>query len=365
MPSRASANDLLRFRLAGQLISPAVSDLGGVVRHFLAMQAQDFGQAVWALGARVPDSTRADVVALLDSGAVIRSWPMRGTLHFVEPGDIRWMLRLTSARTIRAAAKRRTDLGLDDRDLVRAADLVVDALQGGRALDRAGVLRVFDEGGVPTDGQRGVHIINHLAQTALVCWGPTSGAQQALVLLDEWVPPASDLSADESLREFVWRYIRSHGPATLKDFVWWSKLTVGEARTGFELAGEWMSELAFDGDTYFVDPSVADRASARVPAGVVALPAFDEYLLGYQNRSHSLAIEHAQKVVPGNSGVFLAMIVSRGRIVGVWKRSIGPKSVVVTGIPFEPLTSREVAGFEREAARYGRFQGLPVTVKWA
>lgn len=362
----ASASDILRFRLASQRIAPSAggSDVAAVVRHLFAVQAQDFGQAVWALGQRIPGSTRVDVAEALASGRVIRSWPMRGTLHFIDPADVRWMLRLTATRTISSLAARYRDLGLDDDTFRRAADVAVDALGGGRSIGRDGLTAVLENAGISTTGQRGPHLIGHLAQTAVICWGPPDGTRQAIVLLDEWAPETSIPDRDQALRDYVLRYIVGHGPATIRDFAWWSKLTLADSRRGLDLARDDLVEVVHENTSYWMTPETADAASARPSTTVHALPGFDEYLLGYQNRSHSLAIEFASRIVPGGNGVFLPMIVSRGRVVGAWRRSVGQDRITVRAMPFEPLGQSEAAGFEREAARYGKFHGLPVDVRW-
>ena len=364
---RASANDVLRFRLASQLLAPSSKHTtpADVVHRLFAVQAQDLPQSVWALGIRSPGSTRADIDEMLSSGRVVRSWPMRGTLHFVEAADLRWMLRLTAKRTIASSAKRHRDLGLDRATFDRAAELATDALSGGRAASRDEMTLVLNDGGISTDGQRGTHLIGHLAQTALICWGPPRGKQQALVLLDEWAPETERPDEQESLRRFALRYFFGHGPATLKDLVWWSKLTVAQAKTGLELARADLVEVTHDDTQYWMAPDVADAASSRVTPAVQALPGFDEYVLGYQNRSHSLELEHADRIVPGGNGVFLPTIMSRGRVIGTWRRAFAREGITVSAFPFESFTPGQRSGFEREAARYGRFHGLAATVEFA
>lgn len=359
----ASGSDILRFRLASQLIVPPAS--GGpadVVQHFLAMQAQDFAQALWAIGARVPGSTRETVLAALDRGEIVRSWPMRGTLHWVAPKDLGWMLRLTTPRLLSSIAARHRQLELDQPTFDRARDVAIAELAGGRRLSRADFLLRLEAAGIRTTGQRAPHLIGYLAQTGVVVHGPPDGAQQALVLLDEWVPDAHRHSEDESLREFVLRYVNGHGPATLRDFVWWSKVTVSQARAGFELARDELVEVVYEGTSHWMSPRTADAASARRPSGMRALPGFDEWVLGYQNRAVALPSEHAERIVPGGNGVFLPTIVSAGVVVGTWRRKIEKDRVTVTAVPFEALTARQQSGFAREAARFGRFLGLPTRV---
>ena len=359
----ASSTDLVRFRLASQLISP--TETGGpadVVRHFLAMQAQDFAQALWAIGSRVPGSTRNALLEELERGLIVRSWPMRGTLHWVAPADLGWMLRLTTPRMLASIAARHRSLELDQRTFDQAHDIAIAELSGGRRLSRADFLRQFEAAGIHTTGQRAPHLIGYLAQIGVIVQGPPDGAQQAIVLLDEWVQHPNHYDEDESLREFVLRYLDGHGPATLKDFVWWSKVTVAQAKVGFQLAADELVELHHNEMSFWMRRRTADTAPARRASGLRVLPGFDEYVLGYQDRSHVLPAEYAERIAPGGNGIFLPIVVSSGKVVGTWRRAVGKNAVTVTAALFESLTAREESAFAREAARFGDFLGMPTQV---
>jgi hypothetical protein len=352
--------ELLRLRLASQRIAPsgdAETGIADTVRHLLAMQAQDFGQGLWALGVRVPGATRTQVLAELASGTVVRSWPMRGTLHFVAPEDLRWMLQLTAPRTLASAATRQRQLGLDQDILDRSADLARTELAGGGAATRAEFLAVLEDAGITTTGQRGYYIIWYLAQIGLTCWGPPRQTAQAIVLLDEWAPATEEVPRSDALRRFALGYFRGHGPATLKDFAWWSKLTVADAKQGLAAARDELVEVSSGGADYWMSALQHSASDAPSTWGVHALPGFDEYLLGYRDRSDALPAEYANRIVPGGNGMFLPVIVSRGRVVGTWRRNQNGTTVEVSPEPFERLTAREATGFARAAAAYASFLG--------
>ena len=350
--------ELLRLRLAGQRIAPP-ADTGAaeVVRHLVAMQAQDFGQALWALGLRTPGATRKQVLAEFAHGTIVRSWPMRGTLHFVAPDDLRWMLRLTAARTLASAATRQRQLGLDQDTLDRSRDIARRELTGGGALSRTEFMALLESAGIATAGQRGYYTIWYLAETGLLCWGPPRGAGQALVLLDEWAPATEEPSRDEALRRFALGYFRSHGPATLKDFAWWSKMTMSDAKRGLAEARDELTEVSCAGGSYWMSPS--QLAATPSEWSVHALPGFDEYLLGYQDRSDALPAEHANRIVPGGNGIFLPVILARGQVVGTWRRAVGKAGVSVTAEPFDRIAARDAAGFSRAVNAFANFVGLP------
>lgn len=323
----------------------------GIVGRMLAVQAQEFGQALWAVGSRLPGSDRADILAALDRAEVVRSAPIRGTLHFVRAGDLRWMLGLTAERTIKSAARRLAELELDQDTLHRARDVAGAALAGGMALSRDEFLDTLDRSGISTAGQRGYHIIWYLAQTQLVCWGPSDGAQQALVLLDEWVPGDGHLDREEALRRFVLGYFTGHGPATLQDFVWWSKLTVADAKIGLAQARSDLTEYTYDGGSYWAGPGATEQ-SEFVEGGLL-LAGYDEYILGYQDRSPTLPLEYASRILLARNGVFKACLVLDGRAVGTWRRT--PREPTATIAPFPESGISDMTVFDGAIRAYERF----------
>lgn len=351
---------LARLRLAGQLLGAERAESPAeAVRWMLALQAQDFPGVKWSVGLRTPGATERDVEAALDAGQLVRSWPMRGTLHLVAAEDLPWMLELTTSRSIVSTARRRAVLGITEADIERARETAIDSLTGGRALARADLLGAMQTGGVSTAGQRGYHLLWYLAQTGTLVMGGTDARGQTFALLDEWVRDPLRFERDEALGELVRRYFASHGPATVADLVRWSGLTVRDVRRGLEVAGEALTTIEVDAVTYHLAP---ETLGAPVPApSVLLLPGFDEYVLGYRDRSAVLAPEHSDAIVPGGNGMFKATIVVDGEIVGTWSRRATSREVVVEPALFEePSPERE--GLVAAAERYGRFLERPAKV---
>ena len=332
---------------------PTATDPVHVVRELFALQAQDYASALWSIGLRTKGATRDDIEAAQAAGAIVRSWPMRGTLHFVAAEDLGWMLELTAERIIRSAAGRHRQLELEDRDFHRAEAIARERLTGGAHLDRRELLAAFDADGLSTAGQRGVHMLGKLAQLRVI----VLCSQTDWALYDEWIPNPRRLDRDDALREFALRYFVSHGPATIRDFSWWSSLTLTDARRGLQLAREQLDVLEVDGVTYYLRPG---REPAK--ADVHLLPGFDEYLLGYADRSAPLAGEDGAIIVPGGNGVFLPTIVVGGEVVGSWRRATKGAKTTLTPQPFRELTAANVAGIAKAARRYGRFLGSTVDV---
>ncbi len=348
---------LTALRLASQHIGAGgLSTPGDVVRWMLAMQAQDLPGAKWSVGLRAPQTTEATVEAAFDAGEIVRSWPMRGTLHLVPAADLGWMLELMAPRALRSAASRRAALGITEADTEQARAISVASLAGGRALTRAAILASIAAGGVSTAGQRGYHLLWYLAQTGTLVLGAAQDRQQTFSLLDEWVRAPRRLDHDEALGELAYRYFRSHGPATAQDLARWSGLTMADVRRGLLVSESLLTALDLDGVRYHLAPETV--AQPQVPARVHLLPGFDEYLLGYGDRTAALASEHSAAVVPGGNGMFKATVVADGEVVGTWSRTIRANKVVVEPLLWNPLAGELVDALDEAVGVYGAFLGL-------
>ncbi len=328
------------------------------VRWMGAMQAQAYDQAVWAIGLRTRGATLADVERAIAERRIVLTWPLRGTLHAIPAEDARWILGLSAERTLRAAAGRRAQLGLDNATIDRCATLVRDALSGGKRITRPDVMALLEEDGVSTAGQRGYHILWHLALSALICLGPLEGRQQTIVRLDEWVPSARDLPREEALAELARRYFLSHGPATLPDFARWAGLTTADARVGLDGAAPQLIAHTCGEHDFWMGAETAQAAPPSTPHTCL-LPGFDEYVLGYKDRADVLAPEHAQRIVPGNNGIFLPTVVVGGQVVGTWSLTRTKTGLRVTLRPFAPLAVPPES-LESAAYSYGTFLGVSV-----
>src|SRR4051794_10410187 len=195
---RAAAQGLL----PGPPRSPA-----STATAMLALQAQDFAGGLWAVAVRDrAEETRADLEAALNAGALVRSWPMRGTLHLTTPGDLRPLLAVTADRAVSAARGRRAQLGLETADFERGRELATELLAGRQARTRTDLMSAIADRGLDTSGQRGAHLLGWLSQTGVTCLGPMVGKQQGIVLLDEWAPGSAP-EREAALREAVVRYV--------------------------------------------------------------------------------------------------------------------------------------------------------------
>lgn len=341
------------------------ADVAGVVTWLGAMQAQDLASGLWSFGVRLPGYTVEDVGAALERREAVRTWPMRGTVHFVPPRDVHWMLDLMGSRALAGAAKRHESLGLSADIAGRAARALGTALAGGRRLTRAQCLAVLADAGIDTAGQRGYHLLWYASQRGVLCMGPDIGTEQTFVLLDEWVPDPHRPDREEALATIALRYFRGHGPTSARDLAGWTGLTGADVRRGIAAAGDQLAPVRVEGVEMFVDPRLLDAAPATArTGGILVLPGFDEYLLGYKDRSLMLAEEHKQAIIPGGNGVFQATVVRDGRVIGTWKRTLGKARVQIAVHPLAPLRKSDRAGIEQAFAEYARFVQRSPEVRW-
>ncbi|MCB5282179.1 hypothetical protein BJQ89_01935 [Arthrobacter sp. ES1] len=352
-----------RLRLASQgLAGAGFSSVPAAVRSMPAMQAQDMRSVLWAIGQRVPGSLVGDVRNALDRGEIVRSWPMRGTLHVLAPEDLKWVLAITSDRLIRGLAGRHRELRISAADVDAAAGTALQLVSGGAAASRSELFNAFELAGQSTAGQRGIHLLGALCQRAVLVQGPLAGNQQLLVAFDDWITGSRSLDRAEGIAEWLLRYLRSHGPATGRDFSWWAGIPLAEVRAALADVKGQLVELDFEGTSYWLSPETAALLDDGVPGArtVLALPGFDEFLLGYTDRSLVLPPEHANKIVPGGNGVFKKTIVAGGRIVGTWGVTGSGRAPAAVPEPFDDVNGLRPAAqksFELQAAKYRRFLG--------
>jgi hypothetical protein len=341
------------------------TDVAGVVTWFGAMQAQDVASGMWSLGVRLPGFTAADVHEALERREALRTWPMRGTVHLVPPRDARWMLDLMGARALAGAAARRAYLGLSDETVDRAVDVLGKALAGGGRLTRGQCLAALGEAGISGTGQLGYHLLWYASQRGVTCIAPNLGTEQTFVLLDEWAPDPHQPGHDEALATMAVRYFRSHGPTTRQDFAGWTGLTAADAKLGIAAAGSELATAQVEGREMYLDPALLDAPTPTGADDIIALPGFDEYLLGYKDRSLMLAAEHKQAIIPGGNGVFQSTIVRGGRVIGTWKRTVAKARTIVDLRPLVPLRTADRARIEAALKPYAHYTGRPLEARWS
>ena len=343
----------VELRLRNQKLSePTFQQPDDVVRWFGAVQAQDFHGAKWALALRTQNASHALVEDAFNRGAILRTHLLRPTWHFVAPEDIRWLLQLTAPHVNVRCGPNYRKFELDQPLFKRSHRVITNVLKGGKHATRAELKAALNRAGIVADDTvRLAHILIRAELDGIVCSGPRRGKQFTYALLEERVPATRTRDRDESLAELTRRYFTSHGPATLADFVWWSGLSMSDARRGIALADPHLDQTQFENNTYWISGSVTAGKRTR---DAHLLPAFDEYNVAYKDR---------QLVVESSPGLTAAdalgpVVIVGGKLVGLWKAAVDNRSPEIVVNAGRTLNKLEKLAITKAAERYAAFLGL-------
>lgn len=336
-----------------QLLGTGYSTPHQIVTHFGMVQAQDFNSAKWAIGARLSECTEKTVHEAFNKGEILRTHVLRPTWHLVTPENIRWMLKLSEKRIVQSMKSRDRELGLTDEIYAKCYRIFEKALGKEDFLTREALTKVLHDAGMILGSSQMYHLITGAEANGIVCSGALCEKKHTYALLEKRVPAAKSLTKEESLAKLARIYFTGHGPAALQDFVWWSGLPISEARQGLEsVQSEFVSET-FAGQIYWMPDIDFQPSSGRNELHL--LPAFDEYLVGYKNRTAVITSENHQKAISTN-GVFRPVVIWDGRAIGLWKKATsGKKAITVT--PFEPIDQATQQLIDRKTERFQTFFG--------
>ncbi len=359
-------NDIAHARLANQrLTETTFTTPAEVVAWLVAVQAQDYAGARWALGLRLPPTTDAAIERAFDAGLILRTHVLRPTWHFVAPDDIRPLLALTAPRVHQANGSVCRQLGLDAATLRRGAEVIARALDGGRALTRDELKIALDGAGIAAGrperaGQWLAYVVMYAELEGLIVSGPRRGKQFSYMLLDERAPGRRTVARDEALVEVARRFFAGHGPATAADFANWSGLTLSEARQGLDAAAGQLNSETVEGQTYwFADAPRPPRAPSPTAH---LLSIYDEYTIGYKDRRAIVSPEDGARLATmGNA--LQNVIVIDGRVVGTWRRTVAKTSLVIELNSFRVLSEEERAAVEVAGQKYSEFLALSLALK--
>ncbi len=355
--------DITSYRLHNQRISQTdITNPTDVVYWFGAVQSQDFAGAKWALGLRTDGLSEADVDRAFADGSILRTHVMRPTWHFVTPADIRWMLALTAPRVRALLAYNDRQLEIDSVIVKKSDDVLAKTLQGGKQLTRPELGAALQKSKINTDGLRLTHLVMHAELDGVICSGARQGKQFTYALLEERVPPAQMLEHDEAVIELARRYLASHGPATLKDFIWWSSLSALDAKRGWEAIKPEFEHEVINDETYWFAATTLTPGRRGVKAYL--LPNYDEYTVGYTDRSAIFDTAHTDKLDARGSVLAQHVILAAGRVIASWKRTLQKGSVAIETAPFLALKKTEMKAIIQAAERYANFLNLSFSLNF-
>ncbi len=350
-------NEILYSRLLNQcLTQSALSTPSELVHSLACIQAQDFPNAKWGMGVRIPGSTDSDIEKAISDYSVIRTWLFRGTLHIVTVEDLPWILGLLSKKLIQAGMSRNRQLGLDEKTLQTSVKLISKKLKDGKAHTRESINEFLNQNRIKTPDNTLAHLLQYSALNGIICFGPKKRSEFTFVLLDSVLKKKHSMKRDEALFELASRYFQSHGPATLKDFIWWSGLTVTDARKAVEMARATLNLEIFEGNEYFMSGGAMDILKDE---SLYLLPAFDSYLLGFRDRSIFLDDLNKSKVISVN-GIFRPIIVKDGKIIGIWKRTLVKNKLIVETNFFNPPAKSVMHELSAASDKFAKFHNKEV-----
>jgi hypothetical protein len=317
-----------------------------------AMQAQDFAMAKWALGLRFLNSTEDAIEFAINKAEIVRTHVLRPTWHFVAAEDIRWMLELTAPRIKSSLKSRHKALEITETVHAKSEKIILNALSEGKSLTREELSAEFAKAKISTNENRLSHMLLSAELNGLICSGPMKARKTTYALLADRVPGKNNFTRDESLAELAKRYFSSHGPATLPDFAWWSGLSATDARKALDFIKPHLISIKTGAKEYWHTATPINIDNKKT--GIHLLPAYDEFLISYTDRSEALALTDNKKVISDN-GIFRPVITINGQVTGIWKATRKDETIRIE-INFLHAQTRAVKeAIEELACVLGRF----------
>lgn len=335
-------NTLKNMRVAcHQLAEARFERPGEVVEWMGAVQAQEYRASKWAIGLRMKGGSREKVSEALRTGEIVRTHVMRPTWHYVAGNDLRWMLKLSGQRIRKTVDQWTKSSGVDIPESLytKCNDLFVKWLSGGQCLTKQELTVRFEQAGVEADNNRVKRYLLRAEVEGIICSGEDRMDKPTYTLLEEHLAPVAELSREEALAKLAVRYFRSHAPATLKDFVWWSGLSATEAKQAVALAGDQLTK-EYDGEQEFW--MHVSCCACKQEEVLHFLPPFDEYLIGYKDRQTVMDPTHFPKAF-NRWGIFYPVICYNGRIVGNWEKVVKRDELTVKASFFDPDSQQTVS----------------------
>ncbi len=341
------------IRLASQMIlHTKFKTPGEVVSWMGAMQAQDYNMAKWAIGVRTNNCTNRMVEEAFNRGEILRTHVMRPTWHFVAPEDIRWMLLLTAPRIKSSTKSRDKDLEITEEIYTKTNQVIVKTLEGGKHSTREELAVAIEKFGIVVDSSRLNHFMMRAELDGIVCSGALKGKKHSYALLEERVSPTTPLSKDEALAKLARTYFKSHCPATLQDFIWWSGLSATDARHAMEMVKKDFIPVKTDQQEYWISDSFTCQRMMNHTL-IHLLPAFDEYIISYKDRKAVLPLENHSRAVSSN-GIFRPVVTQNGQVIGIWKKA-SVKNKIITTEFFEQPDKDIQELINHAASEFGHF----------
>jgi hypothetical protein len=333
-----------------QIYNSAFKKPEDVVGYMMAMQAQDYAGAKWAISLRMQNAGEDLIEQAISEGKILRTHLLRPTWHFVLPQDIRWILTLTAPRIHAANAAMNKKFELNDTLFNKSNDVLIKALQGNKQLTRPQLIEVYQKARITTDDFRFTLLLMRAELEQVICSGARVGKQFTYALLDDRAPATNPLKHEEALAKLAAGYFNSRGPATLHDFAYWAGLTVTDATIGLEAVKSQLINEVVDGKTYWMPDNTAEIQPQKAKAYL--LPMYDEFAIAYKYRD---ALINPQYLKQARHVIFEQPIIVDDQVVGTWRRTIKKNTADITLNLFGKLNKTQAKAVDMAAARYRKF----------
>lgn len=346
-------SDISRIRLVNQQIAePEFSAVRDIINWMGAIQSQDYPMSKWALGIRMINSTDKMIETAFERGEILRTHILRPTWHLVSAENIRWLLKLTAPGIKKRLKTRQKELNLNESVLKKCNSIIRDSLKGGNHLTREELAAILDKAKVPLETHRIYHVLVNSELEGITCSGRIKGGKQTFALFDERVPETKELTKEESLGKIAGIFFSSRGPATIQDFIWWSGLSVTDSKNALEIAKPDLVSEKSNSEIYWFSNHYPFPKNEKI--STYLLPAFDEFLISYKNRTASLPFNYRVKTVSDN-GIFRPIIVVNGQVRGLWKRTMKKDKVIIEAKLFAPVSALIKNEIKKQCEAFGLY----------
>lgn len=354
-------------RIVSQGLVPATSATSVVqaVSNLLAVQGQQVSALPHALLERTPSAKFSDVSTAFNQLELVRSRPMRGTVHITSAADYHWLRLTLNQRSTYSLRNQLVLGGISETDLETAWQLV-KTHAGEQGIRRKDMFALWVLSGLAVKAQNATSpqappteqarvnrwctlMMWELDRNGLVVEGPMGTNEHRFI--DATCLPAATSAASgykfdpTNLRaarmEVARRYAYGHGPVSVADLARWTALPVTQARQALEDAASDSSDIKqiirvkIEENTFtpaappkavkeynqllYMRADLPDLLTDNLSQArrLIYLPAFDELHVGYRNRT-CLTDEAGEKLIcPNANGLFRPLIVNNGRLIAV------------------------------------------------
>lgn len=348
-PSEIILNRLINQQIA----TPVYTSPKDLTNWMGALQAQDYNMVKWAIGMRLKDCNENTVQDAINKGELIRTHVLRPTWHFVSSDDVYWMLALNAEKIKSSMRARHNFLGLNPEIIKKSQSKIIKMLEEVDFLERDEIINRLFETKIVSDTHQVYHILTFSELDGLICSGPEINNKPTFTLLEKRVPVKIKYTREESIALLTKKYFQSHGPATIKDFVWWSGLNNTEAKKGIEMNKPEIKFVTEGMDNYWYFAENSDTGIDNYQ--IYLLPAFDEFIISYRERKFIIADDNYSKLI-SNNGIFRPVIIFKRQAIGTWKRTVRKKTKEIDLLLFENTMKLSAKSLRQSLKKYQEYK---------